>query len=168
MPAPIDVPPASFLGHYAISGAYTDCYETTIPGTVSLPELIESFYTTPLFKVERWILAKAISRPSTDQQAHDLGHGQTDVFAAWTVEKRSDTEILLDAGRTRSWLSVIPVPKAASTRLLFGSAVVPKQSSGSLGFGFEALLGFHRLYARMLLSAAAGRLVANHGRPRAA
>jgi hypothetical protein len=152
---------ATFLGAYARRGAFTDCYETTVSGTVSLPELIEAFYTTPLFKVERWILAKAVSRPSTDPQAHALAHGKTETFSAWKVEARSETEILLDAGQTRSWLSVRPHPASASTVLLFGSAVVPMRPGGQFGFAFHALLGFHRLYSRLLLSAAARRLLVN-------
>ena len=45
---------------------------------------------------------------------------------------------------------------------VFGSAVVAivdKQSGqAALGFTFEALLGFHKLYSRALLSAARSRL----------
>jgi hypothetical protein len=96
MPSATPVHDATLLGAYARRGAFTDCYETTVSGTVSLPELIEAFYTTPLLKVERWILAKVVSRPSTDPQAH-------------------------------------------------------------------ALLGFHRLYSMLLLSAAARRVVFNRG-----
>ena len=49
------------------------------------------------------------------------------------------------------------------THLYFGSAVaagiVDKQSGqAALGFTFEALLGFHKLYSRALLSAARSRL----------
>jgi hypothetical protein len=40
----------------------------------------------------------------------------------------------------------------ARTRLYFGSAVV------SLSFGFRALLGFHKLYSKVLLLAAKSRL----------
>ena len=48
------------------------------------------------------------------------------------------------------------------TRLYFGSAVVPVMNAATgkseMGFVFKALLGFHKLYSRALLSAAAARL----------
>jgi hypothetical protein len=51
---------------------------------------------------------------------------------------------------------------SAFTRLYFGSAVVPvvDETSGQarMGLAFKALLGFHRLYSRALLSAAHSRL----------
>jgi hypothetical protein len=84
----------------------------------------------------------------------------TDAFSVWTVERRSTSEILLRAWQTRSWLGVIPGSKSASTTLLFGSAVVPARPGGRFGLAFHALHGFHRLYSRMLLSAAAKRVVA--------
>ena len=49
-----------------------------------------------------------------------------------------------------------------STCLYFGSAVVPSidRASGKarMGFVFKALLGFHRIYSRVLLHAARSRL----------
>ncbi len=52
--------------------------------------------------------------------------------------------------------------RSSSTRLYFGSAVVPRQSAGAgkpvMGSLFQALLGFHRLYSRLLLRAASKRL----------
>jgi hypothetical protein len=51
-------------------------------------------------------------------------------------------------------------------RLYFGSAVVlvTDKASGQvrMGFRFKALLGFHKLYSRILLYAARSRL-ARHG-----
>jgi hypothetical protein len=56
-----------------------------------------------------------------------------------------------------------PAPgRGAGTRLYFGSAVVPlrdaKTGGTRMGPLFRALLGFHRLYSRVLLRAAAKRL----------
>ena len=49
-----------------------------------------------------------------------------------------------------------------ATRLYFGSAVVPVRDRVSgqprMGFVFQALLGFHKLYSRVLLGAARSRL----------
>jgi len=164
MITPAPLPEASFLAAYARQGAFTDCYGTSVLGTVTIGEFVFAFYTTPLFKVERWLLAAVLRRPSSDEQASRLAAATSDRFSAWKVERRSGDEILLDAGRTRSWLSVVPQPGAQpSTRLLFGSAVVPLRSGGGLGFVFHALLGFHRLYSRLLLAAARRRLVALRG-----
>ena len=50
---------------------------------------------------------------------------------------------------------------ANTTRLYFGSAVVPvankSTGKGKMGFAFKALLGFHKLYSRALLHAACKR-----------
>jgi hypothetical protein len=161
MALPTPVPEASFLGAYVRSGAFTDCYVTSVAGTVTMAEFIFAFYTTPLFKAERWLLAKALNIASTDQQALQLAGASSGRFSAWTVENRSNEEILLDAGQTRSWLSVKPQASPnPSTALLFGSAVVPMRPDGKFGFMFHALLGFHRAYSKLLLAAAARRVIA--------
>ncbi len=161
MASPVPVPEGSFLEAYARQGAFADCYTTSIPGTVTLAEFVLAFYTTPLFKVERWLLSKALGIPSTDDQALQLAQGASARFSAWKVEHRSDNELLLDAGQTRSWLSVEPQGHLhASTTLLFGSAVVPKRAGGKFGLAFHALLGFHRLYSRLLLASASRRVIA--------
>jgi hypothetical protein len=160
MASPTAVPEASFLGAYARCGAFTDCYATSVTGTVTMAEFIFAFYTTPLFKAERWLLAKALNISSTDQQAMQLAEARSDLFSAWKVESRSNEEILLDAGQTRSWLSVkTQANPKPSTTLLFGSAVVPMRPGGKFGFAFHALLGFHRVYSKLLLAAAAKRVI---------
>ena len=62
---------------------------------------------------------------------------------------------------TRSWLMVAAAGENA-TRLYFGSAVVPvvdrKSGKSTMSFTFRALIGFHKLYSRALLRAAASRL----------
>jgi hypothetical protein len=150
------------LGSYAKRGAFTDCYSTPVAKQIELAEFVEAFYTTPLFKLERWILARALGIASTDQDAKALACGARSTFSAWKVEERSSSEILMDAGQTRSWLSVVPTASSQSgTTLLFGSAVVPMRAGGKFGFAFYALLGFHRLYSKLLLSAAARRVQAH-------
>jgi hypothetical protein len=55
------VPANTLLEHYSsMNGGYTDCYVTEAPGPVSLSEYIFAFYTTPLFRLERFILTEAI------------------------------------------------------------------------------------------------------------
>jgi hypothetical protein len=159
---PCALPQHALLARYTRSGAYTDCWSADVSRAVSQAEYVETFYTGALFKIERRLLAWAVSTPSTDAQARALASGALSRFSAWKVEDRSAEQLLMCdlSGRTRSWLMVAPQP--ASTRLYFGSAVVPvrDQASGrsSLGFSFKALLGFHELYSRLLLRAACKRL----------
>lgn len=157
-------PPAgTLLEHYAVAGAYTDCYTATVEGSVSLVELMAAFYTTPIFKLERWLLARCLRLPSTDQEAQLLAQGNLTRFSAWTVERRESHQAVLAAGRTRSWLMVSSSPTgAAATTLHFGSAIAPRQRGG-LGWQFNALLPFHRAYSRILLASAIQRLARDRG-----
>jgi hypothetical protein len=164
---PCALPEQALLGKYSRAGAYTDCYITHVPRCVSHAEYVEAFYTTALFKLERLILAGFVSKPSTDLQATQLASGALNAFSAWNVEERSADQLLMSdfRGRTRSWFMIAPVQSArsATTRLYFGSAVVPVRNKASgqatVGFAFRALLGFHKLYSRLLLRAARSRLV---------
>jgi hypothetical protein len=162
----IDLPAGALLRRYGETG-YADCYATDVAAAVSLRRFAGAFYTTPLFKVERALLAAFASRPSSDADAAALAAGTAQTFAAWRVEGRTDGELLLAdfTGRTRSWLMVLP--HAGGTRLHFGSAVVPRidRRSGEarMGAGFHALLGFHRLYSKLLLGAARRRLLRQPG-----
>jgi hypothetical protein len=165
---PCALPPHALLARHREAGAYLDCWVTQLPGAVSQREFVDAFYTTGLFKLERWLLARFAARPSTDAQAGQLARGDTEVFAAWSVEARDAAQLLLAAGRTRSWLMVEPIAPAgeggggAGTRLYFGSAVLPVRDRRTgqpvMGRGFHALLGFHKLYSRVLLRAARARL----------
>ncbi len=122
------------------------------------------FYTTWLFRLERWILRLAVARPSTDEEARQLARGERGAFAAWSVEARAPDQLLMCdfTGRTRSWLMVAPAAGATGTRLYFGSVVVPVRDpkTGEMGLGpvHGPLIGFHKLYSRLLLGAAARRL----------
>lgn len=160
-----ELPTSALLHRYSDSGGYVDCYVAEIDRTVTHAEFVEAFYTTAIFKLERLIL-RLVSRPSTDLQAKQLAQGNLSSFAAWSVEGRAPDQLLLAdfMGRTKSWLMVAAPGEADSpgTRLFFGSAVVPVRNRtvgrSSLGFGFNALLGFHKLYSRVLLGAARSRL----------
>jgi hypothetical protein len=108
------------------------------------------------------LLARIASRPSTDQQANELAFGTRHTFAAWRVEERGADQLLMCdfSGRTRSWPMVTPLGSGGS-RLYFGSAVVPittAQGQATMGFRFNALLGFHQLCSSALLGAARSRL----------
>ncbi|MEX1993234.1 MAG: hypothetical protein WD929_01120 [Steroidobacteraceae bacterium] len=161
---PHELPAAALLRRYRERDAYTDCYATEISRPVPHAEYVEAFYTTWVFKLERLLLAWFVARPSTDAQARELAGGQRESFAAWNVEARTPDQLLLAdfQGRTCSWLMSEPLPGGRSTRLYFGSAVVPilnkRSGERKVGFVFRALLGFHRFYSRVLLRSAARRL----------
>ena len=150
------MPPQALLKRYADGVNYTDCFRWRAARAVPHAEFVEAFYTTWLFRLERWILAWLVARPSSDAQARELAAGRRDAFAAWSVEARAQGQLLMCDmhGRTRSWLMV------AGASLYFGSAVVAVDSGGKrrLGAAYALLLGFHKLYSRALLRAAAARL----------
>jgi hypothetical protein len=157
-----DLPPEALLRKDRDAGAYTDCYATEIAARVSHATYVEAFYTTWVFKLERLLLKWLVAKPSTDAAARRLALGELDAFAAWNIEARAPHQILLAdfQGKTKSWLMVAP-GDATRTRLYFGSAVVRVRDQAGqrrLGFTFRALLGFHKLYSRVLLSAARSRL----------
>lgn len=158
-----DLPADALLARYGVGGGYVDCFIAAIPGHVTQAAFVEAFYTTALFKLERLVLALLVSRPSTDLEARRLAVGETERFAAWTVEAREADQILLCdfMGSTRSWLMSVADSAGASptTRLYFGSAIVPRRGGGGPGAGFRAMVPFHRLYARALLRAAVRRLM---------
>lgn len=131
---------------------------------VTLADFVAAFYTTWLFRLERWILRFLVARPSTDEEAGQLARGERDKFAAWSVEARAADQLLICdfTGRTRSWLMVAAIEGSPGTRLYFGSVVVPvrdpETGERSLGPAHGPLIGFHKVYSRLPLDAAARRL----------
>ena len=162
-----EFPASALLRDCLPEGAYADCYFVEVEGSFRLEAFIEAFYTTALFKVERAILGLFVGRSSSDDDARRLAVDATDVFAAWRVQGRAMDQIVLAdfTGRTKSWLMCLPVAVPAQkmrTRLYFGSAVMPRLSKSGgheMGTAFHVLLGFHRLYSRLLLGSARRRLV---------
>ena len=67
------VPEGALLARYRDLG-YTDCFTTEVACRVQLGDFIQAFYTTPLFRLERFVLARfghrssdhAVSRLTTD------------------------------------------------------------------------------------------------------
>jgi hypothetical protein len=152
-------PPASSLiaPFMAREGVYADAFCVEVPTEQYLRDFVSAFYTTGLFRAERAVLGLLARTPTSDADAMALAAGVTDRFAVWTVAARTEDQILLaDAsGRTKSWLHARP--GAHGTQLWFGSVVLPG-AQGRMELGFRLLLGPHRLYARMLLRAAARNL----------
>lgn len=152
-------PKNTFLEKYLMNGNYVDCYTTTIDRQIPFSEYIFAFYTTWLFKVEAFILTYTVRKPSSDMEAKKLADSEIDKFAAWTVEARSENEMLMCdfVSRTRSWLMV--EKDEAKTKLYFGSAVVRKKRGAGLGLIFILLLGFHQIYSVFLLYFAKRKLL---------
>jgi hypothetical protein len=150
-----DLPGSALLQRYREQGDYTDCFAIEVPGQVTQAAFVEAFYTTAPFRLERMLLALFVARPSRDAEARDLASGRSERFAAWSVEGRAPDQLLMCdlAGSTRSWL--MSEPAGQGTRLYFGSAVVRSRQ----GAVFRALLGFHQHYSRILLRAAAARVL---------
>jgi len=166
---PADALLCTFRGgrHPELWNAYRDSYSVAIDGAVSLAQFVTAFYTTPLFRVERWLLGLLPRGASTDAEAAAVAAGTGKRFAVWSAGARTDSELLMcdRYERTRSWFRAVPGNSGGrlQTVLYFGSAVAARRtSSGALrmGLGFGALLAFHRLYSRLLLGAAWRRLAA--------
>jgi hypothetical protein len=160
----MELPKGALLKSLRERGAYTDCYALDVDRAVSQADYIRAFYTSWLFKIERFILTWIVAKPSTDAQAAALARGEADCFSAWTVEGRTADQLLMCdyQARTRSWLMTEPLEGGMRTRLYFGSAVVPLRPDGrkdsAFGAAFHLLLGFHKLYSRALLQAARSNL----------
>lgn len=151
------LPAGALLAAYRDRGAFTDCYAADLRRTVSLPDYITAFYNSWAFRPERWLLGAVLNRGADAQDVARLAQGRSESFAAWSVEGRGEDQLLLCdfQGKTRSWLMVEPIN--GGTRVYFGSAVVPATTKAD-AFAFRALLGFHRLYSRVLLGAAVSAL----------
>lgn len=167
----LNLPEASLLQRYANKAThYTDCYAVDVEDQVGMEAYILAFYTSPVFKLERLILKLFLSKPSTDKDVIELAKNKRNTFAAWDVEARNDTQLLMYdfSKRTRSWLMIEnhQIDEARKTRLYFGSAVVPANGKSgkpkTLGFVFYALMGFHKLYSRILLRSAKSNLRLQH------
>ena len=159
------IPDTALHAHYAATGGHADCYAAVLRQAqderggegVSLADFVVAFYTSPLFRLERWILAVVLGKPSTDAEAMAVAVGEAPFdqpgaggrFAAWTVEARSESQLVMCdyQGRTRSWFMVQP---GEPTRVYFGTAIAASRG-GHVLFAFRALMPFHHLYSRALL-----------------
>lgn len=142
------LPADSLLAQHRGADCYRDAFRTEVTHPVSLTAFIAAFYASPAFSPERKLLY-LIGKGASRAEIAALAEGRSESFAAWSVEARSETAILLRdfQNRTCSWL--MAEPKGESTVLWFGSGVRhPK------GLAFRALVGFHRWYSRVLLAGA--------------
>jgi hypothetical protein len=140
-------------------GRYGDCFSVTVDRAVNLAEFVFAFYTSPLFRIERWLLRALVGVPSSDSDARALAGGSAASFAVWYVGKRTATQLLMcdRYERTRSWFRVVSLD-GGRTLLQFGSAIAAARTERAggraLGGRFRLLLGFHVFYSQLLLHAA--------------
>ena len=166
-PVPADALLNTFRGgaHPETWGRYADCFAADIAGEVGLADFVFAFYTSRLFRMERFLLRMLINAPSTRADARAVADGSRDTFAAWYVGQRTPTQLLMcdRYERTRSWFCIEPIGGAA-TRLRFGSAVAARRGerTGAAArpdaprrpAAFNLLLQFHVIYSQALLHAA--------------
>ena len=157
------VPANSLLQEYNKPSAGVDCYCTQIPGVYSHQEFIVAFYSSSLFKLERFILRCLVNKPSPPGQLERLVSRDSEKFAVWHVEQWSDNQLLLcdDFKRTRSWLMTQSSTNSDGgdvTLLYFGSAVIHSKGRNQ-SVSFRLLSKFHHYYSLALLSAAKKKLL---------
>lgn len=158
------LPKTAFLQRYRDDEKnYTDCYSLYYSKTISMEAFVEAFYTGRAFKLERWLIATFTGHRSSQEQLNDLLSGRSNGFSAWTLEDRSENQLLMCdfQKRTRSWFMV--EPEGDGTRLYFGSAVVPARYWNSIAekfasLVFKILMPFHWAYSRILLGGAVRNL----------
>jgi hypothetical protein len=110
-------------------GAYGDCFSVTIDRSVNLAEFVFSFYTSPVFQIERWLLRVFVGTPSNNAAARALADGVVASFAVWYVGERTHTQLLMCDRDERT-------------------------GTATLGGGLRILMRFHVLYSKVLLHAA--------------
>lgn len=157
----VELPKATLIANQAELGFFTDCFCTEIFGQFELSDYITAFYTSPIFRIERFLLRLAPKGRSTDQDVAALAAGQAKQLAIWTEEFRRSDEVLMNAGKTKSWLHLKSTDQGST--LYFGTVVLPEKpknadESPRMGKGFELFMGLHRLYSRVLLRSAARNL----------
>ena len=66
MVRPAPLPDHALHAKYAVPGGYVDCFVTQIARPVTHSEFVAAFYTTWLFKLERFVLTWCVAKDSTD------------------------------------------------------------------------------------------------------
>ncbi|WP_299989607.1 hypothetical protein [uncultured Ruegeria sp.] len=154
------IPEGSLLHQFAKRpGYHADAFVAHVGFVPSQSEYIMAMFDSPVFRIERALLALAAFKPSFAKDVAALALVENDQIACWKTVQRTQQELQMkvEKGRVRTWLMVEPAQGGAS-KLWFGSAIVPKPAqtgkAGGIGFVFRTLMGFHKLYSRVLLRAA--------------
>jgi hypothetical protein len=156
------LPAHAILRTRDVKDGFVDCFFIDVNAQISHAQFVAAFYTSWLFKLERFILRWVVAKPSTDAQAQQLAAGERTQFAAWTLEARTENQLLMRdyQGATCSWLmsEVVAASNPTRTRLYFGSAIAPAPSPSAQarrnGTFFRGVLWLHTQYSKALLGAA--------------
>jgi hypothetical protein len=159
---PCPLPAHAILRTRDVKNGFVDCFFIDVDAPISHAQFVATFYTSWLFKMERFILGWVVAKPSTDAEAQQLAEGERTQFAAWTFEARAENQLLMRdyQGATCSWLmsEALAGSNPSRTRLYFGSAITPAGSPRAQARRetalFRALLWLHTLYSKALLDAA--------------
>lgn len=148
--------------HAVLAGVQSDAHCVCVPGPVSIAAFVTAFFTSRAFAPEALILRLTLRRATGPVAVAALAEARSSRYAAWHVEERDDTQLLMAVGTgpIRSWWMVCPMP-SGKTELWFGSAILPVKSGTRVSVGFRLLNRFHLTYARFLLRGAAKALRAS-------
>ncbi|MFN5699870.1 MAG: hypothetical protein ACOVPA_20875 [Rubrivivax sp.] len=150
------IPEWSLLAPYAQQPHYADHFCVSVSAEVTIEQWAAAFFTSRAFRLERFLLNRFFPSKATDDTAYALGEGRSDVFSAWTVERRGPGQLLLKSGITRTWLAAAPheaMTSSASgiTALYLGSAVLGAYERSIAAWALRATLAPHRAYSQVLL-----------------
>lgn len=150
------IPEWSLLAPYAQPPHYTDHFCISVSAEVTIEQWTAAFFSSRVFRLERFLLNRVFPCKATDDAALALGEGRSDAFSAWTVERRGQGQLLLKSGITRTWLAAAPHVATdgsanGTTELYLGSAVLGAQERSIASGVLRAALAPHRAYSRALL-----------------
>jgi hypothetical protein len=144
------IQPEGLLSKIEEAAQYKDAFDIPKPQTKENNELehyIRAFYTSPLFKLERFIISLT-GNHVTDDYINNLRFKVGDKLILWEVIGRKDNEVLFrwkyGSANGLTWLSV------KDNKLQFGSGV---------GHDVNLVAAMaHRLYSRLLIYSASKNL----------
>lgn len=138
----------------AVPGVHIDCYRADVSKDISLSDYAIAFFDSPVFRLERRLIALVGGKASRRADVEAFALGKSDTLSEWQVVERDADQILLAVGDgpIRTW--IMRESPQDGTALYFGSAILPMHGASKIALGFRLLMGFHRLYARVLLFAA--------------
>jgi hypothetical protein len=157
-PLPADAMPRT----HDVKVGFVDCFFIDVNAQISHSQFVAAFYTSWLFKIERFILRWVVAKPSTNAEAQQLAMGEHTQFAAWALEARAENQLLMGdyPGATCSWLicEALAASDPRRTRLYFGSAIALARSPSAQArrgtASSRGLLWLHTVYSKALLDAA--------------
>lgn len=139
------IPKGSLLEKHGAKGAFVDCYQVTrsLGSTPNVKVFADSFYSCNAFYPESWVLwaaSRFYKLPPLTEGGQSYGYG------FFRVVRVTDTELIMDSGRTQTWMSV--ERDGDVLNYSFGSILK------TTGFLARLLIPPHRWYSKLLLASA--------------